>query len=538
MFQTKSSAFFVLLLLCLLGFSLRAGATAPSYSVSVGSGSFSPNPIYNGMTATASLSASLNVQNPNQEIQENGDRWSWSAVVTGYASSSQSAFGAVPSGVTPPAVSATSGSAKTTVSATAGQNTTPGAYQVTVTATDSFTVTDNTTSPATVTSQSQSGSATLQITVAIPAVTITLGDHVQNGHSITGTIALSSPSSLPGSFTVGLIAKNAPPPSPQTNPPTPPATGMVSVPSSVTVPGDGTSVSFTVKGTSVSAFLNDVYVTASSGATSNNASLTVWSPGPAECKATPHDSYFVATTINGKLVELGSPDPPHDAVDLIADAGITPKVAPLSWLNSAYPSGAQVGLVQNMQTAVYADTYSDPQIAWNSNVPKGTVGYAYSGWTDTITVPASVDTDDNTPYPRPYDPLVPITQQWSSSDDPSTILGAIVTKPLLAADYTTVLGYAKYVLQKVSIKASFTDWCCIFINGSATFPATTGWSVNASGAPPGPGVISPAGSISIGSGGGYPITYGYDSNQYLADYAGIDPSVTSPLPPVRLSYTK
>jgi len=165
MLQTKSNAFFVLLLVCLLGFSLRAGATAPTYSVSVGSGSFSPNPICGGMTATASLTGSLNVQNPSKEIQESGDSWGWSPVVTGYAATSQSAFGAVPSGTTPPSVSATSGSATTTVSATADQTTSPGYYQVTVTGTDSFTLTDSSTSPPTVTSQSQSGSTTLEITV-------------------------------------------------------------------------------------------------------------------------------------------------------------------------------------------------------------------------------------------------------------------------------------------------------------------------------------------------------------------------------------
>ena len=165
--KTRSYGLLVLLLASILSVSVRAGAAAPSYSLSVGSGSFSPNPICGGMTATAKLGATLNVQNPNQEIQESGDSWNWSASVTGYAASSQAAFGAVPSGVIPPSVGASSGSATSTVTAAASQPTSPGYYQVTVTATDSFTLTDSTTSPATVTSQSQASSTTLLITVVV-----------------------------------------------------------------------------------------------------------------------------------------------------------------------------------------------------------------------------------------------------------------------------------------------------------------------------------------------------------------------------------
>ncbi len=186
MFQTKLNAFLVFLLVSLLGFSVRAGATAPTYSVSVGSGSFSPNPICGGMTATASLTGTLNVQNPDKEIQESGDSWGWSASVTGYASSSQSAFGAVPSGTITPSVSATSGSATTTVSATADQTTSPGYYQVTVTGTDRFTLTDSSTSPPTVTSQSKSGPTTLNITV------VTIGS-IQYKDPQSGWIACPSP---------------------------------------------------------------------------------------------------------------------------------------------------------------------------------------------------------------------------------------------------------------------------------------------------------------------------------------------------------
>ncbi len=137
------------------------------------------------MTATASLTGTLNVQNPNQEIQESGDSWGWSPVVTGYAANSQSAFGAVPSGTIPPSVSATSGSATTTVSATADQTTSPGYYQVTVTGTDSFTLTDSSISPPTVTSQSLSATTTLEITV------VTIGD-IQYNDPDNGWVSIPS----------------------------------------------------------------------------------------------------------------------------------------------------------------------------------------------------------------------------------------------------------------------------------------------------------------------------------------------------------
>jgi len=178
----------LLVVICLTMVALQSQAQtppAPTYSVSVGSGSFSPNPICGGMTATASLTGSLNVQNPNQEIQESGDSWGWSPVVTGYAADSQSAFGALPSGTIPPSVSATSGSATTTVSATADQTTSPGYYQVTVTGTDSFTLTDSSISPPTVTSQSLSATTTLEITV------VTIGD-IQYNDPDNGWVSIPS----------------------------------------------------------------------------------------------------------------------------------------------------------------------------------------------------------------------------------------------------------------------------------------------------------------------------------------------------------
>ncbi len=540
MFQTvmNKNKLFILLLISTFGFLLRANAAAPTYSVSVGGGSFSPNPIYTGMTATASLTGSLNVQNSSQEVQESGDSWKWSASVTAYAPNSQTAFGPVPSGVTPPVVSASSGSTTSTVTATASQTTTAGCYQVTVTATDSFTLTDSSTKPATVTSQSQSGSTILGITVAVPSVTITLGSNVQRGQSITGTIALSNPNSLPGSITVGLSASNAPPPNPQTNPATPSATGMVTLPSSVTVPGNGSSVSFTVTGSAVSAFLNDVYIAASNGGTSSKVSLTVWDVGTPTCTATPADPYFI--TNDGTTTTLSAKGPVYNdlAVNLNASATIVPASAPLSWISSAYPSGTQIGMVQNMENGTYIVSYSNPQPIWNSNVPKGTVGYSWTGWTYTTKVPASVDTTDNSSYPRPYGPLVSISTPWSDTDSPSTQSGTFGTEALLASDNTTVLGSVTYSLTVLSVSAAFSDWCCI-VNSTTTFPATTGWSISVSGSPPASGSSTPTGkSVTIGGGGGSPITSGYDTNQYLNDYAGIDPPTTSPSPLVRTSFTR
>lgn len=194
----------LILLIGVLGLSVRVSADAPTYSVSVGGGSFNPNPICGGMTATATVTGSLNVKNSSTEIQESKDSWGWTATVTGYAPSSTATYTSVPSGITPSVVGASSGSATSSVTATAGQTTSPGYYQVTVAGTDSFILTDSSTSPATVTSTSRSGSTLLYITVvaigglqyltpnagyvAVPSVL-----NVLNGKSITFR-ALPAPS--------------------------------------------------------------------------------------------------------------------------------------------------------------------------------------------------------------------------------------------------------------------------------------------------------------------------------------------------------
>ena len=162
------------LLIAILGFSVRASADAPTYSVSVGGGSLIPSPICGDMTAKATLTGSLNVQNSSTEIQESGDRWSWSASITGFKSTSSASYGPVPTGVQLPEIKpphASSGSATCVVTATAYNTTTPvtwpGYYLITVTASDNFTLTDSGTDPATVTTPTKSGMTTLEIVVVV-----------------------------------------------------------------------------------------------------------------------------------------------------------------------------------------------------------------------------------------------------------------------------------------------------------------------------------------------------------------------------------
>ncbi len=416
-----------LLMLTLFGiFGLALHGTAasppppPTYSVTVGSGSFSPAYIGIGQTATASLTGTLNVQNASSEIQESGDSWSWSASVTGYAPSSTVAFGSVPNGITPPTVSASSGSATGNISATATQSTSPGYYKISVTATDSFTLTDSSTKPPTVTSQSQSGSTALTIIV----VTI----------------------------------------------------------------------------------------------------------GSATCTATPDNSYYIG---NNGQTSLLAPNGP--AVDLGASVGIIPTDAPPSWLSSAYPS-AKLGVVQNINNgATYTATYGKPQAVWNSNVTKGTIGYAWTGWSNIITVPACVDTlHDGSAYPMPYDALGPLPS-WANSDAPQMPGYTFGTTALVSADGNTVLGSVTYNLTNLSIKAAFSDWCCT-VNGTTTFPATAGWSINAAGSPPASGNTPLGIYVTKSGGGGSPITSGEDANQYLGNYDLSNTPVTPP--PTRMSFTK
>ncbi len=367
-------------------------------------------------------------------------------------------------------------------------------------------------------------------------MSITLGDNVQIGHSITGTIALSNPKSLSGNVTVGLSGFDVPPPAPQTTPPTPAATGMVD-PVSVTVPGDGSSVSFTVKGSSVSAFLNDVYIRASSGAISNRAFLTVWNIGPATCTAMPDDQYYIGNSGDVcALFPLG-PRGKGDSVTMQASAGITPSSAPLAWLGPAYP-GAQIGVVQNvLNGAVYSTAYGNPIPVWNAGVASGTVGYAWSGWSNIITVPACVDTlHDGSPFPMPYDALGPISSLWTSTDGPSSGVLYNGTTALMAADNATVLGHVSYTVTNLSLKANFTDWCCI-VNGTTSFPASTGWSINVAAAPPIAGIMTALGvHVGIGGGGGAPITSGLDANQYGSNFQNCNPPVTPS--PTRISFKK
>ncbi len=188
--SNKSHGTALLFLLTLLGvFSAAlARADAPTYSVSLDGGSASPDPICAGMAASATISGNLEVNGANQEYQESGDQWSWSASVTGYAPNKSTGFSSVPGGVTPPSVGASSGGSSTTVTASATTSTSPGYYQITVSGSDSFNVTySDGTHPPSTSSQSQSGTTTLEITV------VTLGgiqykDPTNGWSSFSGTL--------------------------------------------------------------------------------------------------------------------------------------------------------------------------------------------------------------------------------------------------------------------------------------------------------------------------------------------------------------
>ena len=154
--------------------------TPPTYTLSVSGGSFNPSPLVvddtqpspGTVTATASVSGSVVVTNPNDEYQENNDdQWNYSPYISGFSSTKNGSYGST-SGITPPSVS---GGSSGMITATANQNTTPGYYQITVTASDQFTVKDSDTNPAsTITENPAPASTTIYLTVA--AVSLSNGD--------------------------------------------------------------------------------------------------------------------------------------------------------------------------------------------------------------------------------------------------------------------------------------------------------------------------------------------------------------------------
>jgi len=241
-------------------------------------------------------------------------------------------------------------------------STTADTYSIVVTATYAWTDTNSNAQ------YGASGSDTLAETVVIPAVAIKIQNNniVQNGCTIQGTVALTSPQTLSLPFTIGFSSSSAPLPNPQTTPPTPAATGAVTIPAAVTVPGDGSPVSFTITGAAVSAFINDVYIYASSGATSNNAYLTVWKPVPlikyigpfAGTSPIPHDPGKLGV---GEIIDLT-----YGALP----AGITPPPISGTWTHSSSTLGS-LSVDPGSAYAVYDADYIGYTDTFTLNVTGG-----------------------------------------------------------------------------------------------------------------------------------------------------------------------
>jgi hypothetical protein len=132
-----------------------------------------------------------------------------------------------------------------------------------------------------------------------------------------------------------------------------------------------------------------------------------------------------------------------------------------------------------------------------------------------------VDTSlTNPPYPMPYDVLQPIATIWTSTDGPSFPQLYYGRAALLDANNKGV-GWVNYTLTTLTITGGFADWCCI-VNGTTTFPASNGWSINVGGEPPSPSSDSSSPpldqlgqTVTTGGGGGTPITSGITASQYI-----------------------
>ena len=225
-----------------------AGDTAPTYIARVSGGSFNPSSICAGMSATAQVTGSLDVQNPNQEYEEGGDSWTYSPSVTGYKATQDAPYGAVPSNAV---------SVSGNVTASADKSTALGYYQITVSATDNFNVTHN----GTTTPQSASGSTTLEICV------VGLGA-IQYNDPDQGWIALPSPLTALTGTSVDL--KALPVPADASFPPGQPTWGGIASGSGATATADFSGVSQTVGDKSITVTLGagDQKVVSSSSATS------------------------------------------------------------------------------------------------------------------------------------------------------------------------------------------------------------------------------------------------------------------------------
>ena len=263
----------------------------------------------------------------------------------------------------------------------ASPSTTPDTYTVVVTATYNWNDSGGS-------SNGVSGSGTTQLTVVIPVVAINIlnNQNVMLGNTIQGTIALISPKTLPASFSVGLLTGNPPPPSPQTTPPTPTATGAVTLPATVSVPGNGSAVSFSITGSETSAFVNDVYIYASGGATSNNASLTVWDWATPTCTVTTNGNSYVFSQSTATLyAPANGPQP----VQMLASDTVMPEGAA-----SLIPkTGSNVGLIQDECARQNTVNYSFQNIYWQ---PAATHNESISvpfTLTETFVVPGSIGKD-------------------------------------------------------------------------------------------------------------------------------------------------
>ena len=130
-----------LVVFCLTMIALQAQADtpppAPTYSLTVSSGSFNPSPLVvddtqpapGAVTSMANVSGSVDITNANNEYQKNNDdQWSYNLYPSGFSSTKNGSYGSI-SGIIPPSFS---GSSYGTIIATANQNTTPGYYQITV----------------------------------------------------------------------------------------------------------------------------------------------------------------------------------------------------------------------------------------------------------------------------------------------------------------------------------------------------------------------------------------------------------------------
>jgi len=333
-------------------------------------------------------------------------------------------------------------------------------------------------------------SATVQ--VYIPEVQITLDkSQVMNGKSITGTLSLEEPSSLPSGVSVTVASVSL-------------GDGSVSIsPSSVTVPGDGSSVPITITGASTSSFVNDISIAATGGAYSSGTPFTVYDLIDEECNAVPNNPssyYFQADDGSGGC--YFGPDP-QGSIDIYVDyqAEVTPAGADASSL--------QIALVQNLFNCSVSFDYAAPTVYWNGNAVAGT----------TYTIPQdgviswglSSTTCDYTGA-GPYVDGPNDIDSYQYGDGPSEPCVSTATYSIYNSTGVLV-GTALYSVGQATISESFGDWAAILDSddNSVSYPANCGWDLDL--------VRSemPEGPEASGGASGSPITTGPSSNTLTGD---------------------